>query len=124
MSRWGPIVVALLLALAPAGAGAQSYRIYGAERYFSLEWAPGQYRGRPTVAGYVTNNYGVTADRVRVLVESLDGAGQVTATTIGYVNALVTPGTHAYFEVVVPARAAEYRVNVLSWDWRPGGPSG
>jgi hypothetical protein len=120
----GAAALALLLLLgAPAAASSQSYRVYGAERYFTLTWEPGSYRGRPTVAGYVGNEYGIAAANVRLLVESLDASGEVTGTTVGYVNGFVLPGTHVYYEVFVPARAPAYRVAVLSWDWRYA-PSG
>ena len=112
----------LLLASAPTAASSQSYRVYGAERYFSLTWEPGSHHGRPTVAGYVGNEWGIAAANVRLLIETLDASGQVTESLIGYVNGFVLPGTHAYFEVFVP-KAANYRVAVLSWDWRYA-PSG
>ena len=112
----------LLLASAPTAASAQTYRVYGAERYFTLTWEPGNYQGRPTVAGYVANEWGIAAANVRLLIEVLDGAGQVTESVVGYVNGFVLPGTHVYFEVFVP-QASAYRVAVLSWDWRYA-PSG
>jgi hypothetical protein len=112
-----------LLGWPPSVASAQTYRIYGAEQYFTLDWEAGQYRGRPIVSGYLRNNYGLSAGNVRLLVESLDVAGQVASTTIGYVSGLVPSGGRVYFEVPLPAPAPAYRVNVLSWDWKFG-PSG
>ena len=103
----------------PTGAGAAdvpSYGIYGTERYFDLEWQPGQRGGRPLVSGYVTNQIGHAMRNVRLRVEALDAAGRVTASYIGYVNGYVTPGAHVYFEVPVPAAAPSYRVSVLSYD--------
>ena len=113
----------LVLAIAPTAASSQSYRVYGAERYFALTWEPGSYRGKPTVAGYVSNEYGIAVSNVRLLVESLNASGEVADTTIGYVSGFVLPGTHVYFEVPVPSKAPAYRVAVLSWDWRYA-PSG
>jgi hypothetical protein len=104
---------------APGGAAAASvpsYGIYGTERYFDLEWQPGQRGGRPVVSGYVTNQLGHAMRNVRLRVEALDAAGGVTASYIGYVNGYVTPGTHVYFEVPVTAAAPSYRVSVLSYD--------
>jgi len=112
------IVVAILLS--SSFAQAQSYRIYGSEAYFAVDWQAGERRGRPVVSGHVVNTYGVTAQNVRLLVERLDTAGQVTATTVGYVAGDVPPGSRVYFEVPVE-RAPAYRVVVLSWDWRRGG---
>ena len=112
------VVVAILLS--SAFAQAQSYRIYGSEAFFAVDWQAGERRGRPVVSGHVVNTYGVVAQQVRVLVESLDAAGQVTETTIGYVSGDMLPGPRVYFEVPVARAAPAYRVVVLSWDWRFG----
>lgn len=96
--------------------GAQSYGIYGTDSYFKVEWQPDERRGQPIVSGYVTNQWGLATRNVRLRVEALDAAGAVTATYIGYVNGMLTPGTHVYFEVPVPAKAPSYRVSVLSFD--------
>ena len=102
-----------------SGAGApsaQSYGIYGTDRYFTLEWQPLERRGKPVVSGYVTNQWGIGVSNVRLRVEALDAAGNVSATDIGYVFGDVTPGAHVYFEVPVRQKAASYRVSVLSFD--------
>jgi hypothetical protein len=99
-----------------AGASAPSYAIYGAERYFRLEWQPDERKGRPLVGGYVTNESGWTMRHVRLRVESLDAAGAVTASVIGYVSGDVMPGARVYFEVPVNDKAPQYRVSVLSFD--------
>lgn len=116
---------ALLLAAIASAAPAtgQSYRMYGAEQYFTVEWSPGHYRGKPAIEGYVANTYGVPARDVRIMVESLDAGGQVVARTIGYVSGTVPPSSRVFFQVVLPAPAPSYRVFVLSWDWIRG-PSG
>ena len=119
MNRSGLIAALVILLLSPAAAPAQSYRIYGAERFFDLQWQAGERAGRPVVSGYLVNTYGVPALRVRLLVESLDAGGQVLATTIDWVPGDVMPGTRHDFEVAVPP-AAGYRVSVLSWDWKTG----
>ena len=110
----------LSILAAPAAVTAQSYRVYGAEQFFSVEWAASVARGRPLVSGYVVNKYGLTARQMRVLVESLDASGAVTGATIGYVNADVPPDSRRYFEVPLRVPAASYRVSVLSWDWKMG----
>src|SRR5438552_19054797 len=88
-----------------SGPGAQSYGIYGTDRYFTLEWRPDERRGKPLVSGYVTNQWGMPTRNVRLRVEALDAARNLTATYIGYVEGYVTPGAHVYFEVPVPAKA-------------------
>ena len=121
MTRALTMAATLALLLSSMVAHAQSYRIYGAEAYFAVDWQAGERRGRPVVSGHVVNTYGVSAQNVRVLVESLDAAGQVTATTIGYVSGDVQPGSRVYFEVPVERAAPASRVVVLSWDWKRGG---
>ena len=110
------VVLLLAQACAASPASAQSYGIYGTDNYFKLEWQPDERRGRPVVTGYVTNQWGIGVNNVRMRVEALDTGGVVTATYIGYVFGDVTPGTRAYFEVPVAQKAASYRVSVLSYD--------
>lgn len=118
------MALAAALLLAPATpAGAQDGRVYGAEQFFVLTWEPVEYGGKLSIGGYVTNTYGLEAVGVRLMVESLDATGRVTARTIGYVNYPIPPSSRGYFEVFPPDRAPSYRVYVLSWDWRRS-PSG
>jgi hypothetical protein len=118
--------VALLAAVAavtvavPGAGRAQGTIPSDVDRYFTLIWEGAERRGRPIVRGYIVNNYGLTAADVRLRVESLDAGGKVVATTTGYVSREITPGSRAYFEVPMPARAPSYRVSVVSCDWRFG----
>ena len=120
MTRTRLVSALAVLLLGPAAAPAQEYRIYGAERVFSVEWEAGARAGRPVVSGHLENLFGIPAMRVRVLVESLDAAGQVIERTIDWVPGDVTPGARHYFEVALPRAAPGYRVVVLSWDWSHG----
>lgn len=82
-------------------------------------------RGRPVVSGYVYNQRaGTYAVGVRLLVEALDGAGQVVGSTTGYVLGDVPPSNRSYFEVKAPAKAASYRVTITSFTWRAYGAGG
>jgi hypothetical protein len=120
MTRALRVAATLALLLSPAVVHAQAYRIYGSEAFFALDWQADERRGRPVVTGHVVNTLGIAAHNVRLLVESLDAAGQVTGTTIGYVSGDVLPGARMYFEVPVARAAPAYRVVVLSWDWKGG----
>lgn len=113
-------LLTLLLGSAPAPAPAQPYRTYGAEHYFTVQWEAGERAGRPVVSGYLVNTFGIPAGRMRLLVESLDATGQVIDRTIDWVPGEVVPGSRHEFEVAVPRAAPQYRVIVLSWDWRRG----
>ena len=113
--RYRSALFALLLLLAPTASSAQSYAIQGTEHYFRLEWEASTGRRGPAISGYVYNLSGTTADRMRLGIDTLDGAGQVTGSVIGYVLGTVPPGNRAYFEIPV-RRAENYRVRVLSFD--------
>lgn len=103
------------------GAAMLTPLVVDGERYFRLEWQAADTGGQPTVWGRVRNEYGFTARKVRLLIDSLDPAGAVTAQTIAYVPFDVTPGTGGYFEARVPARAASYRITVFQWEWVQAG---
>jgi hypothetical protein len=103
------------------GAAMLTPLVVDGERYFTVEWQTADTAGHPTVYGRIRNEYGFSARKIRLLVNSLDATGAVTAQTIAYVPFEVTPGTTAYFEAYVPARAASYRVSVFQWDWSQSG---
>ena len=120
MTRIWLVGVPAALVLIPGPSPAQHYRIYGAEQFFHVEWEAGVRAGCPVVSGHLENTFGIAAIRLRLLVESLDQAGQVIERTIDWVPGDVTPGSRYYFEVAVPRAAPAYRVIVLSWDWKHG----
>jgi hypothetical protein len=103
------------------GAAMLTPLVVDGERYFTVEWQTADTNGHPTVYGRIRNEYGFSARKIRLLVNSLDATGAVTAQTIAYVPFEVTPGTTANFEAHVPARAASYRVSVFQWDWSQSG---
>ena len=119
------LAVAVVTVLLGSGtvAQAQEGRVYGAEQFFEVVWEPVDYGGKLSIAGYVTNTYGLEATHVRLMVESLDADGKAVAKTIGHVNYPIPPSSRGFFEIFPPARAPSYRVSVLSWDWRRS-PSG
>ena len=91
------------------------------DRYFTLQWQAGDTNGRSDVHGVIRNEFGFAARKIRLLIDSLDATGGVTAQTLEYVPFDLGPGTHAYFEARVPARAASYRVSVFQWEWIQAG---
>jgi len=112
--RAATVLVGVLL-LAPA-AEAQNFAAVGWEKFFTLDWEAAAHRGRPVVWGHLVNEYGTPAARIQLLVEGVDGAGAVVATTMAYVFSEVQPGGRAYFEVPAPGPSGAYRVRVLSWE--------
>jgi hypothetical protein len=114
---------ALLSAARPGVVAAQSVTAETAPRYFRVEAQPGTDRkGRPVVWGYVyLHTKGQGSARVRLLVESLDGAGQPVASEIAYVDNEVLLYGRTYFEWRPHTPAATYRVSVYSADWTKQG---
>jgi hypothetical protein len=110
------LLLALLLGVATPGAAlAQSPA--DADRYFGVEWAGGERRGKPNVNGYIVNQYRIGAANLRINVESLDASGKTVATKAAFVGD-VPPSGRVYFEVPVEQKAARYRVVITGWDWR------
>ena len=91
------------------------------ERYFTLQWQAGDTNGRSDVHGVIFNEFGFPARKIRLLIDSLDASGGVTAQTIAYVPFDLSPGTRTYFEARVPTRAASYRVSVFQREWIQAG---
>ena len=121
-------IVAAMLVLgmgAQAGADLLTPRIVGWEQFFKLDWQAVERRGRPVVSGHIMNDWGFPARNVRLLVEGLDGTGNVVGQRVSWLGTELTPGMRAYFEEPAPppgpAPAAAYRVSVFAWDWVQAG---
>jgi hypothetical protein len=99
----------------PGGATELEPQMTGWEAIFNVTWQPGQYRGQPVVEGYVTNISPYETTQVRVLVESLDGAGRVTNQRIAWVPGDLGGGGRLFFQVPA-APAPAYRVRIFSYD--------
>ena len=115
----GLLIVSLALwltACASTQSGPLEPIVVGGERYFRVEWQPDTRDGRPGVAGYVYNDWGLPAAGIRLLVDSLGPGGELLGQRIVTVGTL-TPGTHAYFEAAVREPASAYRVRIFSWGW-------
>ena len=126
---WWKTLVAVALSLSAASALAQGSPrltplVVDGERYFKLQWESADQNGRPGVRGSIFNDYGFAARKVRLLIDSLDATGAVTAQTIAYLPFDLTPGTQSYFEAQVPARAERYRVVLFEWEWIQAGGGG
>jgi hypothetical protein len=87
----------------------------GWERHFTVDWQAGQHRGKPVVEGYVNNISPYHTTQIRVLVESLDAAGQVTHQQVAWIPGDLLGGGRAFFQVATRP-ASGYRVRVFSYD--------
>jgi hypothetical protein len=119
--RVGSLMIAGLLSVLLAGTDGTAQPLTphfpAWERYFEVSWEPFERRGRPYLSGYVVNKYGVTATRVKLLVESLDSAGQIVAQRVEWFGSTVPVFSRAYFEVPAPQPASTYRVSVFAFDF-------
>jgi hypothetical protein len=106
----------------PAGGDGKSTAALLGEKYFRVEFEADRGKGgRTRLTGYVYNDHGLAPAKVRLLVDSLDPAGRVIATTVGYVDTLVPLKGRTYFEVPIDRPGASYRVTVPYFDWIEGG---
>src|SRR5262245_12611848 len=81
-------VSALLLISGPAlaqGPARLTPLVVDGDRFFRLEWHAAD-DGRPVVYGSIRNEFGFGAQKVRLLVDSLDAAGAITGQTLVYVQ--------------------------------------
>ncbi|MBI3824681.1 MAG: hypothetical protein HY294_01630 [Candidatus Rokubacteria bacterium] len=123
--RTTTVRVALLaaLALAPGMALAADPNFGSAEvqRNFRFDYRVGPDRsGRPVVWGYVYNDYGSAAGRVRMLVEEVDGQGRAVGQSRAWLPGTIPGKQRAYFEVPVTNLAGTYRVTLESFQWEQG----
>jgi len=114
--RWRVTTALVGVLLLATATEAQNFGAVGWEKFFTLDWEAAAHRGRSVVRGYVVNEYGAPAARIQLLVEGVNGAGAVVATTMAHVFSEVQPGGRAYFEVPAPGPSGAYRVRVLSWE--------
>ena len=118
-------VVLLVLALVLGAGSAPAIAVMapsGIDSRLRLDWEAGQTRsGQPVVTGYIYNDYTRVANRVLLLVESLDASGQVIGRAFGFVQGIVPILNRSYFDVAVKTAGASYRVTVTSFEWRDGG---
>jgi len=95
---------------------AQNFGIVDGASLLTLDWERGEYRGKPTVHGYINNRWVMVANNFQVTVEGLDAAGTVISSTVDRVPGDLAPGSRSYFEVLVPA-TSNYRVSLSSYSW-------
>lgn len=117
---WTALLAPLLLV--STALAAPNYAPGSLDPWFRLEWQAGQSSRGPVVEGFVYNRSGLIADRMRLTIQQLDASGKVLGTTETWVLGTVPPNNRAWFQAPVPA-AANYHVEILSFDWvgRGGG---
>ena len=118
------IVTALLasLLLGSTALAGPNYAPGSLDPYFRLEWQVVPTARGPVVEGFVYNTSALIADRMRLQIEQLDASGNVVGSTTTWVLGGVPPNNRTWFRTPVPA-AANYRVEILSFDWLGRGGS-
>lgn len=115
------VFLGLLLVMASTGtAQPLSPLVVDWAQYFRVESRPVSRAGRSMVTGTVWNTALWDARRIQLLVEALDGNGQAVNQQVIWLGVNLAAGTHADFEVPMPA-AASYRVSVFAFDSGRGG---
>jgi hypothetical protein len=118
--RWSlalTVVACLVLGLSQAQGGRLTPLVVGWERFFTITSESVARGGGPRVVGYLTNEAGFKAQRVRLLIEGIDASGQITGQSIAWVPSPGPgPGGRVYFDEPAPA-GLRHRVSVFSYDW-------
>ena len=111
-------LLALLLLLASTVLAQSTYAPATLETYFAIDWkvVPGG-RGH-NIEGFVYNKANQPTDRMRLSIEAFDAAGSVIGRSTTWVLGGVPPNNRTWFSTPVPAAgAANYRIEILSFDW-------
>ena len=111
------------LGLAAGPGQADRTTIAGNSGTITLDWQATQdSKGRPLIAGHVITYGGMSGYCLpRLLVETLDAQGQVTAQRMSFIPGFVGGFDNVYFETPVRAPGPAYRVSIASWDKCVGG---
>jgi len=73
-------------------------------------------KGVPVYSGYLYNDGGGGVANIRLLVETLDAAGEVIGEAQGVALGSMLGRDRLYFEVPLKVTGTTYRARVLSWD--------
>ena len=122
------LLISLVATVGAAGAGAApepsvttTTMMAGWELHFTIEWTP--VSESPTtrkITGFVYNNYGSYATRLRVLAQAIDSAGAVVGQRIEFVREGVGGFGRVYFEVPNLPATGHYRVSIWDYTWIQG----
>jgi len=119
----GALVLAGCLGLGAETAHADRVTFPGNSGTITLEWQATQDgKGRPLIVGRMITYGGMSGYCIpRLLVETLDAQGQVTAQRMGFIPGFVGGFDNVYFEEPIRAPGPAYRVSVVSWEKCAGG---
>src|SRR5262249_62228624 len=78
---------------------AQNFGIVDGPSLLTLDWERGEYRGKPTVHGYINNRSVMVANNFQVTVEGLDAAGEAISSTLAPAPRVPPPRRPSVFAV-------------------------
>jgi hypothetical protein len=104
--------------------GNQQPLIVGWQQFFRVQWEATTRNEQAVVQGFVSNTWGFTAQRMRLLVTGFDATGTQLGQVIAWGPNEINPGDRRFFNVSVPPGASTYDVAVFAWDWVQTGGSG
>ncbi|HYU57436.1 MAG TPA: hypothetical protein VEO00_05240 [Actinomycetota bacterium] len=119
----GAVLLAGFMWQDAGSARAERSTVVGNAGTITLDWQATQDRaGRPLIEGHVITYGGKSGYcRPRLLVETLDAQGVVTASNVGFIPGYVGGFGDVYFQERVRAPGPAYRVSIASWDKCAGG---
>jgi len=109
------LVLAVLVLTWPGVARAQVHTS-SEERFFLIEWQIDRAGARPGIVGVVSNRYRYPVQRVQVLVQVLDDAGEVTHEALETVGD-IPPGGRGSFRLELPDAGARLIVTVHAFEF-------
>jgi hypothetical protein len=115
-------VVLVLLATTMSADAAQLLQSLTVDwpQYFRIESEPSARGGGTIVKGNIWNTANWSTKRIQLLVDAVDAGGQVVNQKVVWLGVDLAPGTHAAFEVPMPASSG-YRVSVFAFESGRGG---
>jgi hypothetical protein len=109
------VVLALIATTLSATAALLQPLVVDWPQYFRIESESSVRGGRTVVNGTVWNTASWATKRIQLLVDAVDAGGQVVNQRVIWLGVDLAPGTHAAFEVPMPASSA-YRVSVFAFE--------
>ena len=118
--RWSlalVVVACLVPGLVQAQGGRLTPLVLGWERFFTVTSETVQKGGRTRVVGYLSNEAGFAASRMRLLIDGLDQSGQIVGQSVAWVpSPNPGPSGRVFFDEPAPA-GTTFRVSVFAYDW-------
>ena len=91
--------------------------------YFRLEWQVVESSRGPVLEGFVYNKSNLGTDRMMLRIDELGATGTVVGSKTTWVMGGVPANNRTWFQTHVP-QAANYRVEIVAFDWTSRGGAG